>query len=103
MIGLGTWKFDLKTMFFTGEVRLQVFDNGGQYGLNILQPAMDTPQITVKSITETDDTVKAIIATPLLPHADVTLVATFSGDTVTGYAKVPFLGKVPVNGTRVAD
>ncbi|MBQ6268419.1 MAG: hypothetical protein IJK64_11700 [Clostridia bacterium] len=101
MIGLGTWKFDLKTMIFTGEVRLEVFDNAGQYGLRILQPAMETPQITVKELKETDDTVKAVISTALVPHADLTLVATFAGDRVEGYVKVPFIGKVPLKGERV--
>ena len=103
MIGLGTWKFNLKTMVFTGEVRLEIFDNGGEYGLRILQPQMETPQITVKDLVETADTITAVISTPLLPHADLKLEAVFSGDTVEGSVKVPFLGKVPVKGTRVVD
>ena len=101
MIGLGTWKFDLKTMIFTGEVRLEIFDNAGQYGLRILQPQMETPQITVKDLVETDDTITAVISTPLLPHADLKLEAVFAGDSVEGSVKVPFLGKIPVKGTKI--
>ena len=101
MIGLGTWKFNLKTMVFSGEVRLEIYDNDGQYGLRILQPQMETPQITVKELVESEDTVKAVVSTSLLPYADLTLVATFTGDCVEGYVKVPFIGKVPIKGERV--
>ena len=103
MLGLGKWKFDLKTMIYTGEAQIELYDNNGQYGLRILKPEMETPQITVKELVEKDDTIKAVISVSLLPHSNLTLVFQFTDNTVEGYVKVPFLGKIPIKGVRIDD
>ena len=35
MIGLGKWACNVNTMFFSGEVKIKVFDNNGEYGFEL--------------------------------------------------------------------
>ncbi|MBQ2848149.1 MAG: hypothetical protein IJO03_07075 [Clostridia bacterium] len=104
MIGLGKWACNVNTMFFSGEVKLDVFDNNGSYGFNVDIPGVQIPDITVKSVEEDDDTVNAVVETSLLPGKDIELTVTFDGDEFDGFLKIPFIGKVKFkDGHRIAE
>ena len=104
MIGLGKWACNVNTMFFSGEVKLDVFDNNGSYGFNVDIPGIKVPDITVKSVEEDDDTVNAVVETSLLPGKDIELTVTFDGDEFDGFLKIPFIGKVKFkDGHRIAE
>ncbi len=102
MIGLGKWACSVNTMFFSGDVDFEIFDNNGEYGFNLNIPNVKIPDITVKSVEEDDDTITAAVETSILPGKEITLVVTIDGDTFDGYIKVPMFGKVKLkNGRRI--
>ena len=103
MIGLGTWACNVNTMFFSGEAKIRVFDDNGNYGFELEVPGVTVPDITIKKIEEDDDTIYAVIQTSLLPDKDIELTVTFDGDEFDGFVKIPFLCKVKFkDGHRVA-
>ena len=94
MIGLGKWACNVNTMFFSGEVKINVFDDNGSYGFELDIPGIQIPDINIKKVEEDDDTINAVAQTSLLPGKDVELTITFDGDEFDGFLKIPFLGKV---------
>lgn len=104
MIGLGKWACSVSTMFFSGEVKIDIFDNNGEYGFNLNIPGVDIPDITVKEVEEDGNTINAVVQTSLLAGKDINLTAIFEGDTIDGFIKIPFLGKVKFkDGHRIVD
>lgn len=104
MIGLGKWACNVNTMFFSGEVKINIFDNNGSYGFELDIPGIQIPDITVKSVEEDGDTINAVAQTSLLPGKDVELTVTFDGDDFDGFLKIPFIGKVKFrDGHRIAE
>ncbi len=103
MLGLGKWACNVNTMFFSGEVKLEVVDNNGEYGFELDLPGVDVPDIEIKKVEEDDDTINATVATSLLPGKDIELSITFDDDTFDGFIKIPFLGKVKLkDGHKIA-
>jgi len=104
MIGLGKWACTVNTMFFSGEVKLKVFDNNGSYGFEIDLPGVDVPDIEIKEVDEDGDTINAVVGTSLLPGKDINLTVTFDGDDFDGFVKIPFIGKVKFkDGHRIEE
>ncbi len=102
MIGLGKWACSVNTMFFSGDVEFEIFDNNGEYGFNIDIPGVKVPDIKVKEVDEDDDTITATVETSLLDGKDITLFVTIDDDTFDGYLKIPFFGKVKLkNGRKI--
>ena len=104
MIGIGNWGCHVDTMFFKGDVKFTITDNGGEYGF---EHHMDgpIPEFQIKEIKEeNDDTLHAIANVEMLPGKDIDVALTFAGDTFNGVIKVPFLGKIKLNnGYRLAE
>ena len=104
MIGLGKWACNVNTMFFSGEVKINVFDDNGSYGFELDIPGIQIPDINIKKVEEDDDTINAVAQTSLLPGKDVELTITFDGDEFDGFLKIPFLGKVKFkDGHRITE
>ena len=104
MIGLGKWACTVNTMFFSGEVKINVFDNNGAYGFELDIPGIDIPSINVKSVEEDDDTIYVVAQTDLLPDKDCELTITFDGDEFDGFLKIPYIGKVKFkDGHRIEE
>ncbi len=104
MIGLGTWSFDIDTMFFNGEAQIKIFDNNGAYGFEVKIPGEDIPEIAVKDVVEDGNTLTAVGNISLLKGKDVPISLTFEGDTVNGFLKVPYVGKIKLTGgKKIAD
>lgn len=97
MIGIGKWKFSVKTFIYSGEVTADIFDNGGKYGYKLEVPGVAVPEIKVKEVKEEGNTVDVTFSTPVLPGKDILIHAEFSGDTFTGYAKIPLFGKIKLS------
>ncbi len=95
MIGLGKWACHVDTMFFKGDVEMTISDNNGQYGFDLKLPGIDIPGYEIKELNEENgDTINAIVNVDMLPGKDISLILTFTDDTVNGLVKVPFLGKI---------
>lgn len=104
MIGIGKWSFSIDTMMFRGSAILTIADNNGAYEISAEVPGVTLPPYTIKDIQEEgDNTLNAVIMTPLLSGKELPVSLTFDGDVITGYGKVPLLGKVKFkNGKRVS-
>lgn len=103
MVGIGTWECRVDTMFFKGTAQIKVFDNNGAYGFEVIVPGMDVPDIEVISVEEDGNAVDATIRTSLTGDKDIDLSVEFDDDIVTGFIKVPYLGKVKLkDGHRIA-
>ena len=103
MIGLGKWSCSIDTMMFRGDAILTVADNGGAYEITAEVPGMKMPEYAVSNIEENENTLTAIVTTPLLSGKELPISLTFDGDTLTGFAKVPLLGKIKLkNGKRLS-
>jgi len=103
MIGLGTWKFQVDTMFYNGAAILDITCEGGVYDIKCKLPDMDIPEIVIGSITEEDSTLTGIATTDLLKGKEIPCSVTFDGDTAEGVLKVPFIGKLKLkDGAKIA-
>lgn len=100
MIGIGTWRFKISTLVFSGEITLQVFDDGGKYGYKLRIPGIKVPPIEIIEVKEDENTVDATVQTTLLPGKNILIHAEFDGDTVEGYIKAPIVGKVKIKDGR---
>jgi len=103
MIGLGTWKFSVDTMFYKGAAILDITNEDGEYAIKVDLPDMDGVEIAVKSAAADGDTLTGIAITEMLKGKDIPYSVTFDGDSASGFLKVPFLGKLKLeNGARAA-
>ena len=102
MTGSGKWICSVNTIFFTGDVKFEIFDNDGEYGFRIDIPDIKAPEIIVKDVEEDDDEITVTAETSHLPGKDVILFLDFDDDTCEGYVKVPLVGKIKLrNGRRI--
>ena len=102
MFGLGTWEFNVDTMFYRGRVLLMVGEKDGEYDISIDIPGMDVPDFKVVSIAVEDNTVTGAAQTDLLRGKDIPFSITFDGDSAEGFLKVPFMGKFTMrDGKRI--
>ncbi|MCL2023213.1 MAG: hypothetical protein FWG82_02445 [Oscillospiraceae bacterium] len=105
MIGIGTWTCRIDTLFFKGEATIKVFDNDGEYGVELQIPDVEIPEVEIVEIdaSEEEKTVDATARISLLPGKDITCHFEFEDDSFTGFLKIPFLGKVRLkDGKKVA-
>ena len=105
MTGLGKWICSVNTIFFSGDVKFEIFDNDGEYGFRIEIPDVKAPEIIVKDVEEDDDSITVTAETSLLPGKDVVLFLEFDedDDTCEGYVKVPMVGKIRLrNGKKIS-
>jgi len=103
MLGLGTWEFQVDTMFYRGKVLLMVGEKDGGYDIGIDIPGMDVPDFAITSLAAEDNTVSGTVQTSLLKGKDIPFSVTFEGETASGFMKVPFMGKLTMkDGKRIA-
>ena len=104
MIGLGTWKFKVDTMFYCGSAVLAITGEGGEYAVTAALPELSgAPDITIGNITEDGNTLSGIAVTNALPGKEIPCSITFEGGTAAGFLKVPFIGKLELqDGQKIA-
>ena len=102
MIGIGKWKCSVDTMMFKGSAILEIIDNNGEYDFKLDAGDINIPEVNVSNVKAEGNKLEAVATSPVLPGKEVPISLEFDGDTVTGYLKVPFLGKVKLKeGTRI--
>ena len=77
MIAIGKWSCNINTLFYKGEVLINVFDENGKYGFDITAAGVDVPQIRIKSVIENGNTIDAVIEADALPGQQIPLHAVF--------------------------
>lgn len=103
MIGLGTWEAAINTMIFRGTGRVTISDVNGEYDFKFELVGENLPDITVKDIEEDGDTLTAVGECEAFPGKEIPVSVTFDEDTFVGIFKLPFVGKIKLNGHKIAD
>lgn len=106
MIGIGKWEASACAMMFNLSGVIEIRDNGGKYDFVYTVPdKFRNTQIKYHSIEEIGtDTLVVKAEASILPGKIIEIHATFSGDKLTGFIKVPVMGGMKVqikNGHRV--
>ncbi len=97
MIGLGKWGGRVDTIFFKGDVVLIIADKDGQYDFDIeLNADIDIPDFRFYDIVEEGNTLKGKGEVSLLPGKVIDAELTFNGDTMDGFLKIPYVGKIKI-------
>lgn len=102
MIGLGTWEAEINTIFFKGTGRATISDLNGNYDFKLEIIGLNVPDIKVCDVCENDNSLSALLECELFKGKQIPVTVTFDGDTVTGFAKVPMVGKIKFNGKKTA-
>ncbi len=102
MIGLGTWEAEINTIFFKGTGRAKISDIGGNYDFKFEILGMNMPAVNVYDVCEEGNTLTATAECDLFKGKKIPVTVTFDGDTVTGIIKAPMLGKLKINGKKIA-
>lgn len=101
MVALGKWACTVDSMFFRGEVIVNILEKDGSYDFELELPGVDVPDYTIKSIEVTDDHLSAVVSVSMLGK-DAQLDIDFEDDSFTGLIKIPFIGKIKLkDGHRV--
>jgi len=104
MIGLGKWMYNVNTVFLNGDVVLGISDDNGEYKIEVLsiEADADIPEFRFYDIVEDGNTLKGKGEVSLLPGSALDLSITFEDDTMNGFLKVPYVGKIKIkDGKRV--
>lgn len=104
MIGLGTWEAQINTMLFRGTGRVTISDVNGDYDFKFELVGEQLPKITVNDIEEDGDTLTAVGECEAFPGKEIPVSVTFNDDdTFLCVVKLPFVGKIKLNGNKIAD
>ena len=105
MIGLGTWKFSVKTTYYSGDFLMEISEDNGRYKIIPKFPGLMTIELdyNVLSVTEKGDTLFVEATSNIIPgNRPVRAQFLFRGDICNVEAEIPFLGKTPaICGQRV--
>ncbi len=104
MIGLGRWSCGLDTPLVEEDGVVQISERDGNYAFRLLAKDKNIPDYKVESIREKDgDTLIITITIEGLPEeSKVRICATFTDTELTGYVRLPFIGKINIiNGKRI--
>jgi|LSQX01.2.fsa_nt_gb hypothetical protein len=107
MIGLGTWEAHVEMMVYTGDIKFDITDEGGKYGLRLYGPEKFEKilgNVTYEDINADGNTLSGKGVFKMgISKVEVFITATFDGDTFTGTLEIPKLKRViPIqNGRRV--
>ena len=94
MIGLGKWGCDVNSLIYSGKVVINITDDNGKYHFDLSLTDFDVPEYEVVDVIEDgSDTLKIFVLVPMIAK-QVELTVTFTVDSFSGVAKIPFLGKV---------
>lgn len=104
MIGLGRWACGLDTPMIEEDGVVQISEKEGEYVFRLLARDKNIPDYKVETIKEKDDDTLIISLTiDGIPEENKVIIhATFSDDKLTGYIRLPFIGRLKItNGRRI--
>ena len=104
MIGLGVWTGEIDTSILSGSATVEISDNNGEYDFSITVPSLKKlPNFRVYDIVENGNQLSGKAEIDLMGKMIVDVCVEITGDTFTGYFKVPFIGKIEIkNGRKIA-
>ena len=104
MIGIGKWLCKVNSMFYRGEVTINIADNNGEYDISIeIDEDFDMPDYKFYDVVTEGNTVNGKAEVALLPGKVIDVSFTIENDILSGVLKVPFMGKVKItDGNKIA-
>lgn len=104
MLGIGKWLCKVNSMFYRGEVTLNIADKNGEYDITLeIDADFDMPDYKIYDVVTEGNTVTAKAEVSLLPDKVIDVSFTIENDVLTGVLKVPFMGKIKITeGHKVA-
>lgn len=101
MIGLGKWEAPINTMVFKGTGRVTISDVDGNYNFKFEVVGVDLPEIKISNIAEDGNTLSATGECDAFKGKQIPITVTFNGDNFSGLVKVPFVGRIKLEGVKI--
>ena len=104
MIGLGRWSCGLDTPMVEDDGVVQISEKDGNYVFRLIARDKNIHDYKVDSIREKDGNTLIITITieGLPEESKVHICATFTDTELTGYVRLPFIGKINIiNGKKI--
>lgn len=106
MIGIGKWEAEISTPMFKAKGVVEIVDNNGKYEFRYdLPERFKNAKIRYYDIREVgSDTLTGKGEISLLPGKVIEVTATFKGDKMNGFVKVPIMRGMKIqfkNGRRI--
>lgn len=102
MIGIGTWEAPINTMVYKGTGIMKISDVNGEYDFKFELVGQRLPEIKISELAEDGNTLTGIGQCDILKGQRLPFSLTFDGDTFSGFLKAPIVGKVKINGKKIA-
>lgn len=102
MIGIGKWRGNVNSKFFTGSVDFEIIDNNGKYEFDIALPEkFSNMQFSYYDIAEKGNTLTCKGKCSLIPRLTVRAELKFSGDTASiKLSAPPVPGAIKIDNAR---
>ena len=93
MVGLGTWRVKVNSLFFKGDVTVKIKDNNGEYDFEFNLPEkFKNVRFKYYDIHTSGNTIIGKGELALFPGKVMEGAFTFEGDKMNGSVRLPFLG-----------
>jgi len=94
MLGLGKWKFTVKTRFYSGEAFLTVGEKDGEYDIHAELANGKKPDFRFSKLHAQGNAITGVAQHSLLQGSMIPFVMTFEGGAASGSLDVPFVGMI---------
>lgn len=103
MLGLGKWQGSVKTIFFKGDVIIEIEEDDGEYEIEVKLPKpFEEAEFEFHNLVEEGNVLKGEGSISLLPGRKLEAELTFDGDAMQGTLKIPFIGVIKIkDGKRI--
>ena len=94
MLGLGKWKINVNTRFYSGDVLLVIAEKNGAYDIYAEFPSGKRPDFRFSKLQAQGNTITGTAQHSLLQGSLIPFSATFGDGTASGSLDVPFIGMI---------
>ena len=94
MLGLGKWKVNVKTRFYSGDAYLIIGEKDGQYDIRTELASGKKPDFSFGQIQAQGNTITGVAHHSLLQGHSIPFSAAFEDGTASGFLDVPMIGMI---------
>ncbi len=95
MIGIGKWQITLNTNILSRTAVVEIKDCDGNYDVSVISPGFTVPPYKLLKVETVDEnTLVGHFEITDLPAKYVTVRAVFTEDTISGFIKIPLIGRL---------
>jgi len=103
MLGLGKWKFNVKTRFYSGDAYMIVEEKDGAYEIRAELANGKKPDFRFGKFQVEGNTITGVAHHSMLQGNSIPFSATFEDGTANGFLDVPFIGLIKLNNGEKVD